>query len=298
MRIGITGGTGFIGTVLLDYILKYKRNGFDEITIYGTENKREYLGFEYIMTDYSVECLYRDMKGKDAIVHLAAKRGHGDKLDDFYINMKITENIYAACAKRDIRNVVYASSISVYSDLRLLPWKESQPLSPASFYGISKAIGEYLAEIYHNKYGLNIKSLRLAPVFGMRDKVEFMIDIFLNKAIKKDKLLVVGKSKAKREFVYVKDVVRAILLSLKKYDLHSIINIGSGECYNNLEIARMICDNFNNGGNIEYIDSVDEKIRPSYMDIGKAVTTISYKPRYSFIKALADIKKELCIDHL
>jgi len=297
MRIGITGGTGFIGTVLLDYILRYKRNEFDEITIYGTENKKAYLGFEYIMTDYSIERLCRDIRGKDAIIHLAAKRGRGDKLDDFHVNMKITENIYAACVEQHIRNIVYASSISVYSDLRLLPWKESQPISPVSCYGISKAVGEYLADIYHNKYGLNIKSLRLAHVFGLRDKMEFMIDIFLNKAMRKDKLTVIGKSQAKREFIYVKDVVRAILLSLKRYDLHGGINIGSGECYNNLEIARMICDSFNNRDNIEYIDDVNEEIQSSYMDIGKAWTTIFYKPKYSFLKALADIKKELCTDH-
>lgn len=293
MIIAITGSNGFIASHLINEI-KNIEGGYKLKLIDIMPNTLNYQ-YEYFKTNYSIDELKKILKNVDAVIHLAARRGKEDNLNYFYDNIRITENIYFACASLNIKNIVFSSSISVYSDQNNLPWREYQAIQPVSFYGISKAVCEFMSELYNKKHNLNIKSLRIAPVYGIRNDGNFMIDIFIRKAIKKEKLIVIGKSIARREYIYVKDVVNAILISLKKSEQKGIFNIGSGEALTNLEVANYICDVFANKYDVEYLENEDEQIESSYMDSSKAKELLGFYPRFSFKDGLLDIKRCLSI---
>ena len=124
MKIAILGGSGFLGKYVVEEILK---NGHTPIILTRRGIKNEY---ESRITDYSKEDLMIKLKDIDAVVHLAAKRGSQGLISEFYDNEVLTQNLYEACYEMNIKNIVYASTISVYSDEKYLPWTEDNVPQP------------------------------------------------------------------------------------------------------------------------------------------------------------------------
>lgn len=286
MKVAITGGAGFLGREVVS--LLQNNDSFEPVTLsrklLNTKDK-----YEFRITDYSSESLDMVLRDVDAVVHLAAIRGAEGKISDFHQNEILTENIYRSCVKLGIENIVFASSIAVYSDASKISWCESHIPTPKTLYGISKIACEYIGQIYHKKYGLNIKSLRIAQILGEGEK-KGMMNTFIDNAFDKTKLKVIGKSIAKREYVYVKDVARAIECSLMKSKINGSFNIGSGQAFTNLEVAQIVNDCFGNQENLVYENSLDEGIESSLMDSSKAKRVLGYEPKFSFKEALNDIK--------
>ena len=284
MKIAILGGSGFLGKYVVEEILK---NGHTPIILTRREIKNE---CESRITDYSKEDLVIKLKEIDAVVHLAAKRGSQGLISEFHDNEVLTQNLYEACYEIDIKNIVYASTISVYSDEKYLPWTEENVPQPKLMYGVSKLACEHIGNIYSHKKGLYVKNLRFAHLFGFNEKNNYMINLFLRRAFNKLQLTIDTQSVAKREFLYAKDAARAICCALDKENIYGTFNIGSEESLTNYEVAQMINEVFNNTENL-YVKNPDKKevIRPSYMSSNKAKNKIGYKAQYTFIEALEEI---------
>jgi UDP-glucose 4-epimerase len=287
MKIAITGGSGFLGKEVISLI---EKNRVETPIILGRLQSSEDNKNQYRQTNYTTESLKDVLKDIDSVIHLAAVRGANGAIADFHQNEIITENLYNSCTKLGIKNIVYASSISVYSDGKKIPWKERQVLSPKTFYGISKVACEYIGEIYHRKYGLNIKALRFAHILGESERKGFMMNTFIDNAFQNKTLNVNGKSIAKREFVYVKDAARAIVMAMHRPEMNGTFNIGSGEAFSNLEVALIVNECFNNEGNLQYNNSVEEEIEASFMDSSKAGYELGYHAQFLMKEALEDIK--------
>lgn len=285
MRVAIIGGTGFIGREVVNKLLQ---NGLD-VGVFS-RNKNGHKPNHY-QTDYSCEALCNQLKRFDSVIHLAAVRGTNGKLADFHINETILENLLVACVKNNIKNVCFASSISVYSETDKIPWDEETVPYPKTFYGISKLACEYLGYLYSRKYGISFKALRIGQVLGEGEVKGYMMNTFIDNAFSKKTLNVKGKSIAKREFVYVKDVAEAFYKALMNTKVSGAFNIGSGVAYTNLEIAKIINNVFDNVGNIKYNDDFDEGIESSLMSIKKAEAVLGFSPKYTLYEALIDIKK-------
>ncbi|MGG3383615.1 MULTISPECIES: NAD-dependent epimerase/dehydratase family protein [Heyndrickxia] len=295
MKIAITGGTGFLGRYLVDKLLKYKHEPViltRKVIIDGN--------VEYRFTDYSITDLIDNLSDIDAVVHLAAKRGSQGRISEFHDNEVLTQNLYEACLKNEIRNIIYASSISVYSDETLLPWTEEHPPMPKLMYGVSKMACEYIGNIYSQRYELDIKNLRFAHIYGFNEKNNYMINKFFRQAFNKKTLVLDSKSISKREFLYAKDAAKAILCALNTSEASGNYNIGSGESLTNLEVAEKINLAFKNEGNLLIKDpSASENIESSYMKSSKALDVLNFKADYSFFSSLQeiyDLMKEL--DHV
>lgn len=291
MKIAITGATGFIGTELISSLSSSAHE------IFGLTRKKEVLNqninyhkVNWIITDYSLESLYEVLKGMDIVIHLAAARGTEGLITDYHINEIITQNLLESCVKNNIKNFVFISSIAVYSEISKIPWKESESALPKTMYGISKLSCEALCFWYARNYDLKVKCLRLAQVLGMGEHGG-MMKKFITQAINKERLIVMGESIAVREYVYIKDVVKAIRLAMN-YHKSGLFNIGTGRAYSNLEIATLINKVFDNNNNLEYRDTIKETIESSLMDNSKANYFLNYYPTYTLESALLDIKKQ------
>ncbi|MEB6548870.1 NAD(P)-dependent oxidoreductase [Heyndrickxia sporothermodurans] len=287
MKIAITGGSGFLGKYLVERI---KNENHKPVILSRREIDKLQTGYESRLTDYSKTNLLEKLLDIDAVIHLAAKRGSQGKISEFHDNEILTQNLYDACFELNITNIVYASSISVYSDEKLLPWKEEQIPTPELMYGVSKLTNEYLGNIYSRKKGMYIKNLRFAHLYGFNEKNNYMINRFFRQAFHREQLVLNTKSVAKREFLYAKDAAKAVICALKKDSTSGTYNVGSGEALTNYEVAVKINTIFGNANNLIVKDpDANEAIHPSYMDNSKAKIMLNFSPDYTFSTALSEI---------
>ncbi|WP_455537643.1 NAD-dependent epimerase/dehydratase family protein [Terrisporobacter sp.] len=287
MKIAVLGGTGFLGGYVVD---KLKKENNIPVVLTRREINETFEKCQYRMTDYTKEDLIDKLSDIDAVVHLAAKRASTGNISEFHDNETLTQNLYDACVELNIKNIVYASTISVYSDEACLPWNEDNLPCPKLMYGVSKITCEYIGNIYSSKKGLNIKNLRFAHLYGFNEKNNYMINRFFRQAFNKQQLVIENKSISKREFLYAKDAAKAIYYALKKKDIAGTFNIGSGAALTNYEVANMINNNFNNKDNIIIKNpNVKENIEPSYMDSSKAKLELGFEADYAFEKAVGEI---------
>lgn len=286
MRIAVTGASGFIG----QEFIRALPSSVNMILL--SRKKQE--GF--VETDYSVDSLIPLLKGVDIIVHLASVRGKADQYDTFMENEILIENILKAMVSSDCKRIIFMSSIAVYSDPQNLPWKEGQCASPQTFYGLSKLTGEHLCRLYAEK-GIHYIIFRCGIVFGL-DHTARMISNFISRASRGEQLILTGKSIAKRDFVYVKEVARALVYATEgKLPDNEIYNLGSGEAYTNLEVAEAVNCCFENMGNLKCDETTAEQVINSYMCSEKLYRT-GFKKEWNLRDALKDIKDGIEIESL
>ncbi|MQK95329.1 NAD-dependent epimerase/dehydratase family protein, partial [Escherichia coli] len=125
---------------------------------------------------------------------------------------------------------IYSSSVAVYGEPKYLPVDENHPLNPLSPYGLSKLASEWYILLYNKLYGLDYTILRYSNVYGPRQRTEGdagVIAIFTKKILNGENPIIFGDGNQTRDFVFVKDVAKANLLSIKSKN--GIYNIGSGK---------------------------------------------------------------------
>ncbi|WP_459129368.1 NAD-dependent epimerase/dehydratase family protein [Guggenheimella bovis] len=258
--IHVLGGSGFVGRNLVPEL--------EECNVISRNT-----------CDYSLESLKKIFHEGDTVIHLAAERG----AKDYKVNVGLTERVIEASREKGVKKIIFASSISVYSDESLLPWNEDQRTNPFNPYGVSKRLSEMLLELED----FQTICLRFGHIFGANEENDYMINRFLRQSYNHEKLILFGEETAKREMLYVKDAVRAILLSLT-YEGSGIFNIGSGNNLTNKEIAVTINEVMDNPRLAE--QKGQGTLKSSFMDSTKAKDILGYTPKYSFKEAVEDIK--------
>ncbi|MDD4714967.1 MAG: SDR family oxidoreductase [Oscillospiraceae bacterium] len=285
MKVAVTGASGYIGAALCRRLESY--GVFDTVKL-STHNQQN--GISYFQTDYSVESLTEALSGASVVIHLAAVR-LGTRLSDFLDNERITENLLIAMAKADVKRILYVSSISVYSDESSLPWSELQPPSPGTAYGITKLSGEYLCRIYGFKHSIRSTVFRLAHVYGPFDENKRITAVFTKQAMNGEALHVYGKSLAKREFIYLQDVIDALIWGINNdTEPYGVYNLGTGIGLTNYEVASIVNRAFSNRAPIIYHEDIDEKISSSYMDETK-LKGKGFYAQYDMEKAFCEIAR-------
>jgi len=293
--IGVTGGTGFIGR----YLLRDYQDQFQFVVVTSGASGREPVegpSIRYVTGEYTEETFLRAFAGCDGIVHLGAKRSAADSEQAFFQyqeNLAVSEAVFRAARQLGISNVVNLSSRAVYDRDLPVPYSEEMAVSPLSFYGVSKRTVELIAAMYNKRWGMHIKSLRLAQVMGEGERPGYILTVFKERCRDGLPLSVYGQGKSGKEYVYVKDVVRAIVLALGQKEKQGVYNIGSGVFTSNRELAETFVSVFKNPAGFQLLTDKPEEVYDCRMDVHLAEQELGFRCVYDLRAAVEDTKLEM-----
>tara|TARA_Y200000002_G_scaffold160258_1_gene132420 strand:+ start:5892 stop:6869 length:978 start_codon:yes stop_codon:yes gene_type:complete len=241
MKIIITGGAGFIGSHLAEYLIKKKHKIIiiDNLSTGRIENIKGFKNkLKFIKADISKLGKWtKNFKNAKLIFHLAALADIVPSIQNpkkyFQSNVVGTENIASACIKYNVKKIIYAASSSCYGIPGKYPTSESESIKPQYPYALTKNLGEQILINYAKIYGLHFTSLRLFNVYGTKSRTSgtygAMFGVFLAQKLKKKPLTVVGDGKQKRDFTYISDVIEAFYKTIKIKKNLQILNVGTGK---------------------------------------------------------------------
>ena len=193
--------------------------------------------------------VYSAMKGYDYVIHLAAdsiNKSVADPYSSIDINMVGSHNVFAAAADLGVKRIVVASSASVYGDPQKLPMHEDDKLDPLTPYCIGKRTGEDLLGYYGRSRGLSWIALRFFNVYGEGQKTTAyytsVINHFVNRLKNGEAPIIDGEGKQSMDFIHVRDIARAVVLSLTSETGNVPINVGTGIDTTVAELAHILID--------------------------------------------------------
>ncbi len=294
----ITGGCGFIGTNLAEYLSGkgYRVRILDNLSsssqVWTVNPPPTQQTAELIIGDIrDKDMVNQALKGVDAVVHLAAHTSVVGSLENpeenWDININGTLNLLEACRQNRVDKFIFASSNAAVGeqtppiDERTIP----RPLSP---YGASKLAGEALCSAYYHSFGLKTISLRFANCYGpYSDHKSSVIARFMGWAKEGKPLIIYGDGNQTRDFIHVEDVCQAIYLSLMTLDFYSeVFQIASGVETTINELAEMIEEV--TGNKLQIIHQMERKaeIRRNYADVSKARAFLGFQPKVELREGL------------
>jgi UDP-glucose 4-epimerase len=226
MRVLVTGGAGFIGSHIVDRLVEegYAVRVIDNLSSGRLENLAQHRGnlqVEVIVGDLKrPEDALRAVEGVEAVFHYAAnpevRVSTTNPEVHFNENVVATFNLLEAMRRKGVKEIVFASSSSVYGEPEEIPVGEDAPVRPVSVYGASKAACENLIHAYSKLYGIRAVTLRYANVVGPRLRHGVVWD-FVNKLRRNpSELEILGDGKQVRSYVHVSDAVEATIIAWEK----------------------------------------------------------------------------------
>jgi UDP-N-acetylglucosamine/UDP-N-acetylgalactosamine 4-epimerase len=220
----ITGGAGFIGSNLVEYLLKYgakKVRVFDNLATGNAHNLNSFQqdpAFEFIEGDIcDLNACRKACDGIDFVSHQAAlgsvPRSINEPWNTNNVNAGGFVNMLSAAKDAGVKKFVYASSSSVYGDEKSLPKVEEKIGKPLSPYAVSKLTNELYAEVFQKVYGMNILGLRYFNIFGPKQdpngQYAAVIPLFVSKILKREEVFIDGDGEQTRDFTFVENAVQA-----------------------------------------------------------------------------------------
>lgn len=306
MKSLVTGAAGFIGSHLSEKLINegHKVIGIDCFIDYYSkkikENNMKKLlknkNFKFINKNIINLNLKELLKDVDYIFHQAAQAGvraSWGKSFEIYSNNNIfaTQKILEAAKNSEIDKFVYASSSSVYGELKSLPMKEDDKLKPLSPYGVSKLAAENLCYLYYKNFKVPTISLRYFTVYGERQRPDMAFHIFGKALLNNQPIYVFGDGKQSRNFTHVDDIIAANLLAANSKHNGEVYNIGGDkEGISINQTLKFMQDYLKISGNITYDDKVKGDVKHTSADISKAKIDLNYNPKIDFKHGL---KREL-----
>jgi nucleoside-diphosphate-sugar epimerase len=294
MKSLVTGGRGFIGSVLVEKLLKECKDEVIVIDNNSSNNKNNFniKGAKYYNLDLNdFDKILPLFKNIDRVFHLAA-----DVSIDFcnknprtsgINNSNITLNTLECCRLNKVKRYIYSSTSAVYKQKKE-KLKEMDHFQPLNLYSASKLFGENLCKIYNDLYGVETICLRYFNVFGpsmKKSPYSSVLVNFLNNRSENKPLIVHGNGKQTRDFVFVEDIAKANIiastLKLKKYG--KIYNVGSGKSLSIIDLAKKISNN------ITFVKHRNGDIKNSCSNIKKLKKDFNWKPKVKIEKWLNQI---------
>lgn len=302
-KITVTGAAGFIGSHLVDALLKkgYKVTGIDNLSMGRMENIKHNLSNPSFIFKKSDVCDLRSLKryarGSHAIAHLAAFKipRYGKALDTLLVNTKGTENVFEAARDSGSR-VILASTSDVYGKSPQLPFREEGnslfgPSNVARWgYAVSKLFDEHLAFGYQESFKIPVVILRFFGSYGPRQHLSWWggpQSVFINAVLKNEEIQVHGDGSQTRTFIYISDLIRGIVPAIeKKRAIGEVFNLGTTEEISILKLARLTNELSMTGRKLKlrFVPYASfpgnyEDVKRRIPDISKAAKVLGFRPR-------------------
>lgn len=307
----MTGAAGFIGSNLVDFLLKTENQvmGIDNFDPFYDRTIKEHNlkdalknpGFRFTEGDIRDPLFIDDcLSGfrPEIIIHLAAKAGVRPSIinpqEYFDVNVTGTLNILEAMKKNSIMKMIFASSSSVYGNNTKVPFSETDNVDyPISPYAASKKAGELLCHTYHSLYRFDIFCLRFFTVYGSRQRPDLAINKFIRALLKDEQILLYGDGSTSRDYTYIDDIIQGITSSINNLKGYEIINLGESKTISLKSLVSVLEKHTKKKARLKYLPVQDGDVIQTYADISKAKKLINYMPQVDIETGIQNYIKSL-----
>jgi len=307
MRVLVTGGAGFIGSHVCDALVARGDTVFvlDDLSSGAIENLPKGVTLFHRSITEPLDEVFEKAQ-PNAVIHLAAqidvRKSVKDPQYDANINIIGGLNLIAACAKHDVKRIVFSSTGgALYGETDMLPTPEEHPIVPESPYGIAKRSLELYLDFYQRAYHLKPTLLRFANVYGPRQALKGeagVVAVFTKALLRGEQPTIFGDGKQTRDYVYVGDVVTAIIAVLE-HDLIDSYNVGTGIETSVNELYRKLARLLDNPWAAKHAAAVPGELQRSALDTRKL--RAYWKPATTLddglAKTVAWFKAERAVGH-
>jgi len=305
----VTGGAGFIGSHLVDRLLKegWQVTVVDNLDpFYDPAIKRKNISTHFDYETYRLlEIDIRDMEALqekltddyDVIVHLAAKAGVRPSIQDPIgyqeVNVKGTQNLLEFARHRGIKQFIFGSSSSVYGINPNVPWKEDDyVLKPISPYAATKVSGELLGHVYSHLYGIRFIALRFFTVYGLRQRPDLAIHKFARLMLEGKPIPIYGEGSSRRDYTYIDDIIEGVHRAMDYTDtLYEVINLGNNQTVSLLEMVRTLEEALGIKAKLEFFPPQPGDVPQTWADMEKAERLLGFRPKTEFEEGIEEFVK-------
>lgn len=303
-RVLITGAAGFIGSNLTSKLLSegYQVSGIDNFDDFydpalKLNNIADFIDnphFKLYKGDIRdkefIKSIFRETT-PDYVVHLAARAGVRPSIEKpelyYDVNVNGTLCILEVMKENNIRNLIFASSSSVYGNNQKVPFSETDNVdNPISPYAASKKAGELLCYTYHHLYDFNVFCLRFFTVYGYNQRPEMAIQQFGRLIEEEKSIRMYGDGSSRRDYTYIEDIVSGIIASINKVSGFEIINLGNNDTIKLIDLINLIGKTIGKDPLIEQHPMQPGDVNITYADITKAQKLLNYQPKHSIEEGL------------
>jgi UDP-N-acetylglucosamine 4-epimerase len=300
----VTGGAGFIGSNLVEYLLRYnagKVRVLDNLSNGYYDNIKEFIdlpNFEFIEGDIrDLETCKNAVDDIDFISHQAALGSVPRSISDPIISNEVNVSgflnmMVAASQSKSLRKMVYAASSSTYGDSPILPKVEGNEGNPLSPYAVTKLVNELYADVFSRVYGLKTIGLRYFNVFGPKQNPNnpyaAVIPIFCKHFIENTEVKINGDGSTSRDFTFVENAVQANIKAMLHplFEKHEVMNVACGDQVSLNEMVEMLTVMSNKEIIKVYGPERTGDVRHSKASIFKIQSSLNYYPTIKFKEGL------------
>ena len=302
-NILITGADGFIGSHLVELLLK-KNYNVTALCHYNSHNELGWLKYSAknkprklkIITGDINDDIFCDniLKSQNVLVNLAAlisiPHSYTNPRIYFKTNVDGTMNLAKSSLKNKLKKIIHISTSEVYGTAIYVPIDEKHDLQPQSPYSASKISAETVMRSFHYSYGLPVVTLRLFNTFGPRQSIRAVIPKIISQLLSDKKEIYLGNLKPTRDFNYVLDTCSAIELASKKLKVGQIYNYGSGEEINIKDLFKLISKVIGINANLitkkNLLRPKKSEVFRLLCDNKKFISATNFKPKFNLKKGL------------
>tara|TARA_B100000989_G_scaffold191598_1_gene144357 strand:- start:55788 stop:56780 length:993 start_codon:yes stop_codon:yes gene_type:complete len=304
MKYIITGGAGFIGSHLCDYLLELKST--QKIIIIDNLKDGSKKNLKLSLKNKKVKLYKKDIKNKkkifnlfkniDVVFHLAAQSDIVPSIENpveyYQSNVNGTLNILETMRDQNVKKIIFAASSSCYGIPKFIPTKEIDQIDLRYPYAFSKNMAEQMIVHWSKVYNINYISLRLFNVYGPRSRTNSAygaaLGIFMKQKLSNSPYTVVGDGKQKRDFIHVRDVSKAFYKAGVSQQKNEIFNVGSGKPVSVNYLLRLI-----GGQQKVYVPKRPGEPNVTHADIKKIKKFLKWKPEISIEKGIKNVLENI-----